>query len=61
MLIHRWILSFNPRAEISRSCTEIAGIAEGFHKKKKTLYKKDEADIQNAMYTIVTAKSIYIL
>ena len=53
--VHRWILSFNQRTEISRSCTEIAGKAEGCHKKKdfcKSRYEKDEADIQNVMHTI---------
>ena len=32
--VHQWILLFNQCAEISRSCTEMAGKAEGYHKKK---------------------------
>ena len=53
--VHRWILSFNQRAEISRSCTEIVG-KTGLPKKKEDLsksrYEKDEAVSQNAMHTI---------
>ena len=46
--VHRWILSFNQREEISRSCTEMIWKAEGCHTKKdlcKSRYEKDEADI----------------
>ena len=52
---HRWILSFNQHAEISRSCAEMAGKAEDCHKKKelcKSQYKKDQTDVQNVMHTI---------
>ena len=50
LAVHRWILSFNQRAEISRSFSEMAGKAEGCHKKndfRKSRNEKDEADIQN--------------
>ena len=33
--VHRWILSFNQLAEISRSCTKMARKTEGRHKKKE--------------------------
>ena len=58
--VRRWILSFSQRAEIYRSCTEMAGKGEGCHKKKdfsKSQYKKDESDIQNARHTIVTLQN----
>ena len=32
--VYCWILSFNQHTEISRSCTEMTGKAEGGHKKK---------------------------
>ena len=47
-LLNRWILLFNLRAEISRSCTEIARKAEGCHNKKdlsNSWYDKDEVTI----------------
>ena len=53
--IHRWILSFNQRAKISRSCPEMTGKSEACYKIKdlsKSRYEKDEVDIQNFMHTI---------
>ena len=32
--VHRWFLSFNQRAQISKNCTEMAGKGEGCHNKK---------------------------
>ena len=49
---HHWIFSFNQRAEIPRSCTEMAGKAEDSHKKKDLSKSRYEVDIQNVMHTI---------
>ena len=61
--VHRWILSFNQREEISRSCCEIAGKAEGCHKKKdlnKSGYEKDKADIQSVIHAIESLLNPFI-
>ena len=59
---HCWILSSNQHVEVSRSCTEMAGKAEGRHKKKyqhKSRYEKAEADIENVMHTIESLQNPY--
>jgi CRISPR/Cas system CSM-associated protein Csm2 small subunit len=53
--VHRWILSYIQRAEISRSCADMAGKAAGCNEKKdlsKSRCEKDEEDVQNLMHTI---------
>lgn len=53
--VHRWILSYSQRAEISRNCTDMPGKATGCSENKdlsKSRCEKDEKDVQNLIHSI---------